>query len=267
MKASTLLQRDKGDQAANDRPWVNIDIPHAGRYYPSEFHPICPQLSLIKMEDRFADVFYAPLKRLANRWLQAVFARSYVDVNRPRSPQSGVIRQFALDGNLIQTPLTLQDFEARMSAGYDPYYEALADDLQTGLAMSSGLTHLSLHSYPTVDRHWPGQQVMPFEIEIGDLDGRSSPRSIGAKLATALEAEGFVVGYNETFRGGEVVRFLANLAGENADMVQIEVRRDLYLTEEVDLAIDRLQMNQVRFMRSLKTVICETTIGLWESPI
>jgi N-formylglutamate amidohydrolase len=252
------LKRGTGDQAHNIGRWLNIDIPHAGRYYPNGFRPICPQTSLTLTEDRFADVFYAPLKRLANQWLEAVFARSYVDVNRPRSAQSGVIREYALDGDRIQIPLTPQDFEARMSEGYDPYYEALAGDLKAGLAMSRELIHLSLHSFPTIDWHWPGRQVMPFEIEVGDLDGTSSPRSLGAKLATALEAEGFAVGYNETFRGGEVVRFLSSLAGESADIVQIEVRRDLYLMQDVDLAVNRLRMNQWRLIACVRDILCET---------
>jgi hypothetical protein len=44
----------------------------------------------------------------------------------------------------------------------------------------------------------PTPQI-PFEIEIGDRHGSTSPRRIGVEMVQALRAEGFTVGYNETF--------------------------------------------------------------------
>src|SRR5690349_10880165 len=62
------------------RPF-NIDIPHAGRIYPADLEIHCSQRSLIMTEDRYADVFYGPLTQIAHRWLQAPYARGYINVN------------------------------------------------------------------------------------------------------------------------------------------------------------------------------------------
>jgi N-formylglutamate amidohydrolase len=162
----------------------------------------------------------------------------------------GVIRYKALNGERLQGTLDAAQFEYRMKCAYDPYHAALDLNSRLGVVEFGRFIHLNLHSFPTIDWHCH-LPSMPFEIEVGDLGGESSPRNVGKLIVRSLINEGFSVGYNETFHGAEIVRRVTKICGENADVIQIEVRRDLYLKDDVELDIGRMQKNGGSIVRGL----------------
>ena len=178
-----------------------------------------------------------------------------MDVNRARS-SGRVIRARCLWGEPLQEIPDAAGRDFRLRRCYDPYVESLADMTNRGLLQLENPVHLSLHTFPSVDWHWPGRKGMPFEVEIGDLDRRSSPVR-GRLMVDALTAVGFHVGYNQTFRGGEIVRRLHTQAGEQMDVIQIEVRRDLYLDGDLHWNAERATGTQERLLAALGAVFPE----------
>ncbi|XVU24248.1 N-formylglutamate amidohydrolase [Actinoplanes sp. CA-054009] len=229
---------------------LHMDIPHAGRVYPPDLHPACPERSLVLTEDRYADIFYSPLKQVAARWIEAPYARSYMNVNGDRAHGHAVVRYRTLQGELLQQPLDAARLQDRIRRVYDPYHALLDEHTQAGLGHFGQLLHLNLHSFPSVDWRTAGLPPMPFEIDIGDRHGASSPRGFSEHIVRALRLQGFTVGYNEAFAGGQIVRRL-HRDHQGVDVIQIEVRRDLYLRDDLYIDEQRLRRSRTAFLRGL----------------
>lgn len=227
-------------QRATTYPLV-CDVPHAGRHYPTA-EPRVEKVALQMSEDRFADAFYAPLREASIAWHEARVARTVVDVNRPRD--SRAFRAHTLSGSPINVGLTDTDMASRLSEWYDPYVRSLDASLEDALRFHPWVVHLNLHTFPTVDWHTPSRPPMPFDIEIGDLRGRTSSRGLGARLETAFRDLGYRVARNDTFAGGEILRHTAARFGTAVESVQIEVCRRLYLDDDLTVSQPRLDQHQ-----------------------
>src|SRR5687767_5824342 len=59
-----------------------LDSPHSGVNYPDDFGHACDPLALRQAEDTHVDKLYDFAPSLGVAWIEALFPRSYLDVNR-----------------------------------------------------------------------------------------------------------------------------------------------------------------------------------------
>ncbi|MBA8806385.1 N-formylglutamate amidohydrolase [Promicromonospora sukumoe] len=230
-----------------------VDIPHAGRIYPSDFEPLVEPNAVALTEDRLVDVLFAPLMDHARYTTVSRVGRSYLDVNRPRDAGSGVFRRRTLDGRKLQADVGVDAARKRLTL-WDAYHKNVDTARRRTIAQHGWGVHLNLHSFPSTDWHTAGCPPMPFEIEVGDLNGRTGGR-LTRHLVRALHGEGFRVGVNETFKGGEIVR--RGRTEQAIDTIQLEVRRDLYLRDDLYLDWSKMISSRRRLMRAIFGAVSE----------
>src|SRR4051812_48525509 len=59
-----------------------LDSPHSGVAYPADFGHACDPAELRRAEDTHVEKFYDFAPALGVAWIEALFPRSYIDVNR-----------------------------------------------------------------------------------------------------------------------------------------------------------------------------------------
>ena len=231
---------------------VIFSSPHSGRYYPDAFRALLrvPIMDLRRVEDAYVDQLFSGVRDLGAGMISAVYARSFVDLNRSeteldsrmfrdgppdaageRSPRVeaglGCIPRIAARGEDIHSRmLSRKEADDRLALAYTPYHTVLSERLDQ-LHRESGMSVLiDCHSMPSVVA---GRRVQP-DIVIGTRHGSSCDES----LARSVEAEFLRLGYrvlrNVPYAGG----FLTQKHGrplEDRHALQIEINRRLYLDE------------------------------------
>lgn len=246
------MKRVRATHNEHVRDPLVLDIPHAGREYRDEFRFDCDKTSLERTEDRFADTFYAPLMQVARSHVVAEFPRTYVDVNRPAQRRDlGVIRSTCLDGSVIRAaPLDDAEFEKRIRECHTPYFSALYDAVSECVQTFGFALHFNLHSFPStrIEMHSRMREPIPHQIYIGDRHGMTADPRIGMDLTKQFQRAGFEAAYNDLFAGGHIVQTAATMFPGRVHSVQIEVRRDCYLDDDLKISGSRLRRNQERFV-------------------
>lgn len=236
---------------------VVVDVPHSGRVYPEHFSFSCPAVSLLKTEDRYADVLFAPISLISFRSVVANFPRTFVDVNRRvdlRDPAS-VIRRACVDGAQISNCSPSQDeFEHRLEKFYFPYHRALQTALKDCIERFGCALHLNLHSFPQhrIDRASGVVEEIPQLVYLGDRRGETASPFIARTFKEELDANGIATAVNDVFSGGRLVQIARQVDPARVQSVQIEVRRDCYLDDGVALNSDKLGVFQKRLCHALE---------------
>ena len=234
-----------------------LDSPHSGTLYPADFGYVCPQDILRRAEDTHVERLYAFAPALGAAWIEARFARSYLDVNRhPDNIDAalldapwphplpapvgdkirlgkGLIWRLTDDGVAIyQRHLTVREVRARISRCWQPYHAALAQAVAGALARHGGCIHINCHSMPSVAAShataWPGQAHPDFVV--GDRDGSSAAPALSQRVCDLLVARGYRVAYNHPYKGVECVRRHGDPA-RHCHSLQLEINRRLYMDE------------------------------------
>lgn len=254
-----------------------LDSPHSGRIYPDDFITTVPQRDLRRVEDSFVDQLFAAAPHHGATLLNALFPRSYVDLNRAaddiepemvagpwptrlqpteksRLGHGLIWRLFPPNRALYANKLPADVVRHRIDHFWRPYHEMLESELRRIHTLYGEVWHLNCHSMPSSSSPFlPGRGGRRADFVLGDRDGASCDRAFTLFVRDVLEAMGYSVRLNDPYRGAELVKAYANPA-QGIHCLQIEVNRALYMDEASILqnnGFDMLQANLTQLIEAL----------------
>lgn len=248
-----------------------LDSPHSGTAYPADFGHACDLAVLRQAEDTHVEKLYDFAPALGVAWIEALFPRSYIDVNRnttefdvtlieepwadpvETTPAAlgkvrlgkGLIWRMTDDGVPIYSrKLAAAEVRERIDRCWRPYHEAVAREIAAAHARHGYSIHLNCHSMPAVASAYatdfPG--LVHADFVIGDRDGSTASPALSRLLCGLLSDLGYEVSYNHPYKGVELVRRYGDPAHDRHS-IQVEINRKLYMDEaslERNAGFDRL---------------------------
>lgn len=237
-----------------------LESPHSGTRYPADFGHVLDPLVLRRAEDTHVEKLYDFAPALGVAWIEALFPRSYCDVNRNTTeldvslldgPWPGevatdeaVLSKVKLGKGLVwrltdeglpiyNRLLTVAEVQARIANCWQPYHQAVKDAIDAAHARHGYSIHLDCHSMPAVaSSHATGFPGMVHaDFVVGDRDSSTAAPALSRRIVEHLQALGYSVEYNHPYKGVELVRRYGNPAGHRHS-IQVEVNRKLYMNEE-----------------------------------
>jgi N-formylglutamate deformylase len=236
-----------------------LDSPHSGVAYPADFGHGCELALLRRAEDTHVEKLYDFAPGLGVAWIEALFPRSYVDVNRNTTEldvtlldapweaavetDPGALAKVRLGKGLIwrytdegvpiyHRKLTVAEVRDRLERCWQPYHAALAAAIDAAHARHGYSMHLNCHSMPAVAgshaTDFPG--LVHADFVIGDRDGTSASPAVSHLICDVLRGFGYSVSYNHPYKGVELVRRYGRPA-EHRHSIQVEINRKLYMDE------------------------------------
>lgn len=270
-----------------------IDSPHSGREMPQDFDPICDQRYLKAAEDRYVDRLFVDVPQIGATLIEALFPRSYIDVNRAEDdidpllldegwphplPAKGRSKHgIGLIRRLIHKNLPLYDrflseteIHHRIKQYYRPYHNILEQTLSQLHAKHGQVWHINAHSMPSSSApilrggmlFGPGIERADFVI--GDRDGTSCSAEFTSVLKTILEDSGYNVALNNPYKGVEIVKRYGR-PYEGFHSVQLEINKALYLNEdthEPNENFERLKSDLSKMTAMLSQWITQKTMPI-----
>lgn len=224
------------------RPIV-LDVPHAGRQYPAEFEFDCDKRSLLKTEDRFCDALYHPLFSMARYVVIAKVPRTYVDLNRECGV--GAVRKLSVDGQSIRREnLSERDYTKRFRY-HSLYVNTLRTCVERTVKLHGYCIYINLHTFmgtraPSDNRHYEGEASHAY---VGNRNGASASSELTSLLCSTLNRHGIQSVENDVFPGAFLLD-MARSVSSRVEAIQLEVRRNLYLRD--DLTLDRAGLSRSR---------------------
>ncbi|MCR9257184.1 MAG: N-formylglutamate amidohydrolase [Alphaproteobacteria bacterium] len=232
-----------------------IETPHSGRHYPDDFGHAMPRHILRKTEDPHVDRLFGAAPDHGAPLLEALFARSYIDVNRhqyevdehllahawsgpkrrTRAAERGrgvLWRQTVGGRQIYDRRVSPRELRHRIIHYHQPYHQALAELIRLTRDRFGFSLHLSGHAMAAVGlaTHSDAGHRRP-DIVLGDRDGEGADPEITRVLGESLGAQGLSVAYNKPYRGAELIRRHGNPA-DGRHSVQIEINRGLYVDDD-----------------------------------
>jgi N-formylglutamate deformylase len=236
-----------------------LDSPHSGVAYPADFGHGCELAVLRQAEDTHVEKLYDFAPALGVAWIEALFPRSYIDVNRntteldvtlieepwadPVETDPTALAKVRLGKGLIwrmtdegapiyQRKLSAAEVRNRIDRCWRPYHRAVEEAIDAAHARHGYSIHLNCHSMPAVSSAYstgfPGLKHADFVI--GDRDGSTADPALTQQLCDLLRGFGYEVSYNHPYKGVELVRRYGRPA-EQRHSIQVEVNRRLYMDE------------------------------------
>lgn len=237
-----------------------LDSPHSGTTYPTDFSHACELQVLRRAEDTHVEKLYDFAPGMGVHWIEALFPRSYLDVNRdtteidvglfdeawpgPVATDPRVLSKVRLGKGLIwrttdegvpiyQRKLSVAEAQARIAQCWQPYHAAVAQAIRSAHAQHGYSIHINCHSMPAVasshSTEFPGEKHADFVV--GNRDGTTSSPELGLLICDHLRGMGYSVAYNHPYKGVELVRRYADPAAHRHS-IQLEINRKLYMSEE-----------------------------------
>lgn len=236
-------------------PWLSglvFNSPHSGMNYPAEFlAKTCLPLHHLRMSEDFAvNHLFSGVVRLGMPLMEALFPRSYLDLNRepyeldakmfhedlpsfanPHSPRVlnglGTIAKFAIGSRPIyEGKIDLKEALMRIENLYHPYHHDLNSLLRAARHRFGEAILIDCHSMPSL-----ASEAAQADIVIGDNFGRSAAPSLVRLLEDEFKEKGYITARNRPYAGGFITQnYGTPLAGIHA--IQIEINRALYMNEE-----------------------------------
>ena len=236
-----------------------LDSPHSGVVYPADFRHGCELKVLRQAEDTHVEKLYDFAPALDVAWIEALFPRSYIDVNRNTTEIDVTLIEDAWADAVETTPAALNKvrlgkgliwrmtddglpiYDRKLSAAevrnridqcWQPYHAAVAESIEAAHARHGYSMHLNCHSMPAVAATYatdfPGLQHADFVI--GDRDGTTAAPALSQLVCETLRGFGYDVAYNHPYKGVELVRRYGEPARQRHS-IQVEVNRKLYMDE------------------------------------
>jgi len=237
-----------------------LDSPHSGVHYPADFAHACDPQVLRRAEDTHVEKLYNFAPGLGVAWIEALFPRSYLDVNRDTTEidvelfsepwpdpvatdpavlakvrlGKGLVWRFTDDGRpLYDRHLCVAEVRARIDNCWRPYHAAVSAAIAAAHAAHGYSIHLNCHSMPAVAgshaTEFPG--MVHADFVIGDRDGSTAAPALSQAVCTFLRGLGYSVDYNHPYKGVELVRRYGDPAHDRHS-IQVEINRRLYMDEQ-----------------------------------
>lgn len=237
-----------------------LDSPHSGTAYPADFGFACDLAVLRQAEDTHVEKLYDFAPALGVAWIEALFPRSYIDVNRNTTEfdlslldeawpdpvetdpaalnkvrlGKGLIWRLTDDGvPLYRRKLGVVEVRQRIDQCWRPYHAAVAQAIDAAHARHGYSIHLNCHSMPAVAStfatDYPG--LVHADFVVGDRDGTTADPALSQRLCAFLRGLGYDVAYNHPYKGVELVRRYGRPA-EQRHSIQLEINRKLYMDEK-----------------------------------
>lgn len=236
-----------------------LDSPHSGIHYPNDFRHACDPVLLRRAEDTHVEKLYDFTPELGIAWIEALFPRSYLDVNRNltevdpammNGPWPGALEtdpaaltKVRLGKGLIwrctdeglplyERQLGVPEVQARIDQCWRPYHQAVARAIDAAHARHGFSIHLNCHSMPAIAAshatEFPG--LVHADFVVGDRDGSTASPALSRRLCEQLRGLGYSVDYNHPYKGVELVRRYGHPA-RHRHSIQLEINRKLYMDE------------------------------------
>lgn len=229
-----------------------FDSPHSGRVYPEDFGAAVENRLLVGGEDRFVDDLVVDAPSHGATLVTALFARTYVDVNRQSvdldphllpedwadeiaptiNSERGVGLIFRMIGDSVpiyDRALTSLEIRRRIEHYWLPYHRALEEETERLHETFGEVFHVNWHSMQAVGNALapdPGGKRADFVL--GDLDGTACDPAFTRFVAESLRGLGYSVAINEPYKGAYIVERYGRPA-EGRHALQIEINRKLYM--------------------------------------
>lgn len=231
------------------------DSPHSGTHYPSDFGSVLPLSQLRQTEDTDIDSLWAATPQVGGTLLAACFPRCYIDPNRDLSDLDPTLLAEAWPEPLSPGPksklgyglvfgkvnastliydraLSVQEVQQRIAMCWQPYRDALDQEIRWACQTFGGVWHLNLHSMPqnAYERLGLGTDKVLADFVLGDRDGSTCEPEFVDMVEHSLQGWGYSVARNDPYKG---VALLAQVGQPklNRHSLQIEIRRPLYMNE------------------------------------
>ena len=230
---------------------VLLSVPHAGRDYPDSIFANLrlPPASLLRLEDRYADLLARDAVANCVPTIIAHRARAWIDLNRderdidvemvsgldrgacptPSAKQRGglglIPRRLSGEGDIWKRPFAAADVGSRISGFHRVYHAAVARTLSRMREKFGMAILLDLHSMPPVQAIGSGPSP---RFVIGDQFGRSAASQFAHLLTAQIKQSGFAVALNHPYSGDHMLRQHGSV-DNNVHALQLEVDRSLYL--------------------------------------
>ncbi|WP_396435719.1 N-formylglutamate amidohydrolase [Limnohabitans sp.] len=258
------------------------DSPHSGTHYPADFGSALPLHQLRLTEDTDIDALWAATPQVGGTLVAARFPRCYIDPNRslddldpallagawpvPLSPGPKsklgyglVFSRVNADTPIYDRLLSVQEVQQRIANYWQPYRDAVDQEIQAACQDFGAVWHLNLHSMPQNAYARLGlRSDKPLaDFVLGDRDGSTCEPDFVQVVEQSLRRCGYSVARNDPYKG---VALLADI-GQPAlgrHSLQIEIRRPLYMREssrERSPDFDTLQKNLSKTLEDIAAFV------------
>jgi N-formylglutamate deformylase len=269
---------------AGNTPRV-LDSPHSGVQYPPDFGHACDLAVLRRAEDTHVEKLYDFAPAMGAAWVEALFPRSYLDVNRstgeidvemiegawtdPVETEAALLAKVRLGKGLVwrmtdegvpiyQRKLAAHEVRERIERCWHPYHAAVAEAIEAAHQRHGYAIHLNCHSMPSVASthatQFPG--LVHADFVIGDRDGSTAAPGLSALVCEHLRSLGYSVDYNHPYKGVELVR-RHSAPQRHRHSLQVEINRKLYM-DEATLVMHEGAEKLRRDLRSLLALLLDT---------
>ncbi|MBE7940210.1 MULTISPECIES: N-formylglutamate amidohydrolase [Ramlibacter] len=237
-----------------------LDSPHSGVDYPPDFQPACDLQALRLAEDTHVEKLYDFAPALGVAWIEALFPRSYLDVNRDVTELDvglldgpwpgpletdparlgkvrlgkGVVWRCTDEGvPIYDRKLSVAEVQQRIAHCWQPFHAAVAEAIDAAQARHGYSIHMDCHSMPAVSgpfsTDFPG--LVHADFVVGDRDGSTASPALSTRVCSHLEQLGYSVSYNHPYKGVELVRRHGDPSRQRHSL-QLEINRKLYMDEQ-----------------------------------
>lgn len=244
-----------------------LSFPHSGDRYPDDFGYAeqLPYAVIDYPSDKYVDEIFSHAHALGLPTIKANFPRAYIDVNRhqhdidrdmlddpagwygrlqPTALRNGTTLFWskAKEVDIYDRKLTRAEAKRRLATCHVVYHQALTTMVEVMRRRFGCAFVIDCHSMMQFDTSAQGGRPRP-EIDVGTRYGESCAPDVAEAIVSSFAKRGYDVGLNRRFAGGEItLRY--GWPEINQHLVQIELRRDLYMDEETRLKTDRFDAVQ-----------------------
>ncbi len=245
-----------------------LSFPHSGDQYPDDFetNPDLPFEILDFPNDKYIDELYKDRSDLALLSVHANFPRTYIDVNRhqhdidvnmlnngndwygrihPTGAKTGTTLFWSKTKeifNIYARKLNHIELKQRLARCFVPYHQLMTYHIEEAYKNHGKVFILDCHSMTQFDSKLRGKKERP-EIDISNRRGQSCTPKFTECVADTYSSLGYDVKINERFIGGEIV-LRYGWPEINQHILQVEIRRDLYMYEDTREKKERFEKMQ-----------------------
>lgn len=247
--------------------------PHSGRRYEKEFldQASAPLSVLRRSEDAYVDRLFAHVPALGASFVEAIFARAFVDPNRgpdeldarlfDRAPEQGfsapnartsaglgVVPRLAADGRCIHPGLiSYAEGRRRIDRYYHPYHLALKEEIHAATERFGYAVVIDCHSMPS-------SSARGADMVLGDRFGASCGRNLVNHAESYFKELGFTVTRNRPYAGGYTTEHYGRPVS-GVHVMQLEINRGLYLREVEVRPSARMESLKERLIKWTKSMV------------